>query len=158
AMDATALAVGEDLVVAAVAAGVATAVAAALLPALGAARDPPAEAVRRFPPRPSWRYRLTQAAAATLLLAAGAVCLGCRGPLPPRVGLYSGGGLAVLGALLATPLLSAALARLFQPVARRCLGITGRLGADNLVRAPGRTGLVIAALAAGVALVMETAG
>src|SRR5262249_49766477 len=69
-----------------------------------------------------------------------------------------GVGVGVGGGLRGAALLSAVLARLFQPVARRCLGITGRLGADNLVRAPGRTGLVIAALAAGVALVMETAG
>ena len=44
------------------------------------------------------------------------------------------------------------------PVARRFLGIEGRLAADNLARSPGRTGLVIAALAAGVALLVETAG
>src|SRR5262249_30683324 len=45
-----------------------------------------------------------------------------------------------------------------QPLARRYLGLEARLAADNLVRAPGRTGLVIAALAAGVALVVQTAG
>src|SRR5204862_3059320 len=72
--------------------------------------------------------------------------------------MYGGLGLVVLSALLATPAITAVLARLLQPVARRCLGIEGRLAADNLVRAPGRTGLVIAALAAGVALVMQTAG
>jgi len=45
-----------------------------------------------------------------------------------------------------------------RPVARRLLGIEARLAADNLVRAPGRTGLVIAALAASVTLFVETAG
>jgi putative ABC transport system permease protein len=43
-------------------------------------------------------------------------------------------------------------------VSRRLFGIEGRLAADNLVRAPGRTGLVIAALAASVALLVQTAG
>src|SRR5205823_4593613 len=55
-------------------------------------------------------------------------------------------------------LLAAGPAHLFRPVARRFLGIEGRLAADNLVRARGRTGLVIAAMAAGVALIMMTAG
>jgi putative ABC transport system permease protein len=48
--------------------------------------------------------------------------------------------------------------RLLQPAARLVLGIEGRLAADNLVRAPGRTGLVITVLAAGVALFLQTAG
>src|SRR5205807_596544 len=88
----------------------------------------------------------------------GAACILARGVLPPRWGMYGGLGLVVVSTLLATPLLTALFARLLQPLARRLLGIEGRLAADNLVRAPGRTGLVIAALAAGVALVMQTAG
>jgi putative ABC transport system permease protein len=36
--------------------------------------------------------------------------------------------------------------------------VAGRLAADNLVRSPGRTGLVITALAAGVALLLQTGG
>jgi putative ABC transport system permease protein len=158
AMDATGIEVGTDLIVLGVAAGVATAVAAALLPALLASRERPADAVRRIPPRPTWRHRFTQVAACGLLLAAGAVCITRRDQLPPRVGMYGGLGLVVVSTLLATPLLSAVLARLLLPLARGCLGVTGRLAADNLVRAPGRTGLVIAALAAGVGLVTETAG
>jgi putative ABC transport system permease protein len=158
ALDATAVEAGADLVVLGVAAGLATAVAAALVPALLASRERPADAVRRIPPRPTWRHRFSQVAAGVLPLAAGAVCIAFREQLPPRVGMYGGLGLVVVSTLLATPLLSAALARLLQPVARRCLGVAGRLAADNLVRAPGRTGLVIAALAAGVGLVTETAG
>jgi putative ABC transport system permease protein len=158
ALDPSGVEAGTDLLVVAVAAGVATAVAAALVPALRAARERPADAVRRIPARPAWRSRFTQVAAGGLLLAAGVICVTGRERLPPRVGMYGGLGLVVLSALLATPLLAAALARLLRPVARRCLGVTGRLAADNLERAPGRTGLVIAALAAGVGLVTETAG
>src|SRR5205807_8225473 len=88
----------------------------------------------------------------------GAACILARGVLPPRWGMYGGLGLVVVSTLLATPLLTALFARLLQPLARRFLGIEARLAADNLVRAPGRTGLVIAALAAGVALVLQTAG
>jgi putative ABC transport system permease protein len=158
AMEETGIELSADLVFTGLIAGVVTAVAAALLPALRASRERPADAVRRIPPRPTWRYRFAQVAAGGLLLASGAVCVTGREQLPPRVGMYAGLGLVVLSTLLATPLLSAVLARLLQPVARRCLGVTGRLAADNLVRAPGRTGLVIAALAAGVGLVTETAG
>ncbi len=157
-LDAGGVEISADQVVLAVGAGVATALAAALVPALLAARERPADAVRRIPVRPTWRHRFAQVAVSGVLLAAGAVCIAVRDRLPPRVGMYGGLGLVVLSALLATPLLSAALARLLQPVARRCLGLAGRLAADNLVRAPGRTGVVIAALAAGVGLVMETAG
>ncbi|HYT93569.1 MAG TPA: FtsX-like permease family protein, partial [Gemmataceae bacterium] len=158
AMEASTVEVGAEVFVAAVVAGVLTAVAAALVPALLASRETPAAAVRRIPPLPTWRYRFSQVASSGLLLVAGVLCVACRDRLLPRVGMYAGLGLVVLGALLATPLLTAVLARLLQPLSRHCLGIEGRLAADNLVRAPGRTGLVIAALAAGVGLVMETAG
>ncbi|HYT93143.1 MAG TPA: FtsX-like permease family protein, partial [Gemmataceae bacterium] len=157
-MEATAVEISGGLFVAAVVAGVLTAVVAALVPALLAARDKPAEAVRRIPVVRSWRYRFAQVAASVLLLVLGVLCIALRDQLLPRAGMYGGLGLVVLSALLATPALTAVLARLLQPLARRCLGIEGRLAADNLVRAPGRTGLVIAALAAGVALVMQTAG
>jgi putative ABC transport system permease protein len=60
--------------------------------------------------------------------------------------------------LVASPLLAAVLGRLLQPLARQLLGIEGRLAADNLARSAGRTGLVIGALAASVALLVQTAG
>jgi putative ABC transport system permease protein len=158
AMENTPVEVGAELIAAAVAAGVATAVAAALVPALAAACEKPAEAVRRIPPVARWRHRFVQVAASVALVTGGAACIVWRDWLPPRAGMYGGLALVVLGVLLATPLLTAALAGVLLPLARRCLGIEGRLAADNLVRAPGRTGLVIAALAAGVGLVTETTG
>jgi putative ABC transport system permease protein len=45
------------------------------------------------------------------------------------------------------------MGRLLRPVVRSFMGLEGRLAADNLVRSPGRTGIVIAALAATAALV-----
>lgn len=71
---------------------------------------------------------------------------------------YAGFALLVLSMMLATPWLSLLVTRSFQPVARAILPLPSRLAADNLVRSPGRTGLVIAALAAGVALTVQTAG
>src|SRR5205807_7411685 len=44
------------------------------------------------------------------------------------------------------------------PFFRRVFGLEGRLAADNLSRSPGRTGIVIAALAATGALMVQTAG
>jgi putative ABC transport system permease protein len=45
-----------------------------------------------------------------------------------------------------------------QPIFHRFFGIEARLAADNLLRAPARTGVVIGALAAGVSLMIQTAG
>src|SRR5206468_6929004 len=59
---------------------------------------------------------------------------------------------------LAIALCAAVCARLLRPPAQRLFPVEGRLAADNLVRAPGRTGLVIAAVAACVALMVHTAG
>src|SRR5207244_12999346 len=70
----------------------------------------------------------------------------------PILGAFGGIVSLLVAALVASPLLAAGAARLLGPVAR-LLGIEARLAADNLARSPGRTGLVIASLAAGVALV-----
>jgi putative ABC transport system permease protein len=146
------------LLVMALVSGVVTAVAAALVPAIQASREKPAEAVRRIPVTPTWSHRLLQVVSSAAMLLAGAGFITLRDVLPNRLGMYAGLGLVVVGALLATPLLTALAALALQPLARRFLGLEGRLAADNLVRAPGRTGIVIAALAAGVALFMQTAG
>jgi putative ABC transport system permease protein len=149
---------GADTVLVAVGAGVATALLAALMPALRAAGEEPADAVRRAPPAPRTLVRLLHAAGCGLLIGAGLAGVSWRASLPPRVGTFGGVILLLLGMLLATPLLAAAAARVAQPVARVLLGIASRLAADNLARSPGRTGLVIAALAAGVALLIMNAG
>ncbi len=60
--------------------------------------------------------------------------------------------------LVAMPLLAGVVGRLVQPFFRFFLGLEGRLAADNLVRSPGRTGLVVAALAATGGLLLQTAG
>jgi putative ABC transport system permease protein len=139
-------------------AGLTTAVAAALVPAIQASREKPAEAVRRMPVQPTWRYRFVQIASSMVMLLVGVACVVSRDWLPERFGMYAGLGLVVVASLVATPLLTALAARLLHPLVRRCFGLEGRLAADNLIRSPGRTGIVIAALAAGVALFMQTAG
>ena len=63
-----------------------------------------------------------------------------------------------IAALLAAPLVAQVAARALVPISRRFFTIEWRIAADNMVRAPGRTGMVIGALAAGVCLIVETAG
>jgi putative ABC transport system permease protein len=139
-------------------AGIVTTLLAAVIPALLAASQEPAESVRRRPPRWNWRFRVVHAGACMVLIVLGAAGAAMREFLPYRLGVYAGVALIFIGCLLASPLLAAACARFLRPVAPRLLGIEGRLAADNLVRSPGRTGLVIAALAASVALLVQTSG
>jgi putative ABC transport system permease protein len=140
------------------AAGVFTALLAALVPALQAAREEPAAAVRRVPQLAAWHLRLAQVAGSVLLIALGCGCYFLQGSLPARIGTYLSVSLILIGGLLALPVLTALAAGLLQRLARPWLGIEGRLAVDNLARSPGRTGLVIGALAAGTALLVETAG
>lgn len=143
---------------AAMAAGVATSLLAALVPALQASWEEPADAVRRVPTRTSLRGRLLHLAAIGLLLLVGSGCVLGRAQLPVRYGAFGGIFFLLLASLAATPLIALVLGRLLRPVFRMVLGLEGRLAADNLTRSPGRTGLVIGALAATVGLVVQTAG
>jgi putative ABC transport system permease protein len=138
--------------------GLVTALLAALVPAVRASAEEPADAVRRIPPRPTLSHRVLQISVSVVLVVAGLAFMYFRTSLPHKVGTHAGLILILLGLLLLTPLFAAVLARLIQPLASRYFGIEGRLAADNLVRAPARTGLVITALAAGVAMVLQTAG
>jgi putative ABC transport system permease protein len=143
----------------AIGAGVATSVAASLVPAVRAAREEPADAVRRVPLSAGLGARAGRLAACLLLAGLGVGLVAGREYLPwRRACLFGGVGVIFVAAFLAVALFSAVCARLLRPLAQRLLPVEGRLAADNLVRAPGRTGLVIAALAACVALMAHTAG
>jgi putative ABC transport system permease protein len=145
-------------IVGAMIAGLTTSLLAALVPSTQAASEEPADAVRRVPPSPGFIFRLLQVGASVALIGAGLLGLVLKNQLPPRVGTYAALVLVFPGALLLTPRLTALAARLLHPLTRRLFGIQSRLAADNLIRAPGRTGLVIGALAAGVALMLQTSG
>jgi putative ABC transport system permease protein len=157
-LDASQVEISGNLLLVAVCAGFFTAVCAALVPAISASRENPADVVSRVVRVPSWQYRAAQVFFSSLMIVVGLALVLFRGFIGKDVGTYGGLMLVLIGALMATPLVAALAARLMQPFVRRFLSIEWRLAADNLVRAPGRTGLVIAALAAGVSLVMETAG
>lgn len=142
----------------AVLAGLITTAFASLIPALQASREEPAEVVRRTPIGVSWILRLFQILICLVLIGLGIACVAWRESLPLRYGTFAGIVFILLAGLLATPLLAVVAGKCIQPFFRFFLGLEGRLAADNLARSPGRTGLVIAALASTGALMVQTAG
>jgi putative ABC transport system permease protein len=137
-------------------AGLATALIAGLVPALRASREQPVRALRRVPPASCWSPLLRASLSLTTGLI-GALLVSMKGLLPARVGSFGGLVFLVLAVIVGIPVLAAMAARLARPVIGR-LGISFRLAVDNLIRDPGRPGVVIAALAVGVAMLLLTAG
>jgi putative ABC transport system permease protein len=146
------------LMVFAVCSGTIVAMLAALVPAMQAAQEEPAHAVRRVPLRRTLLASLIHLGVVVLLLSAGVSVVAFRDQLPPLYGIFAGIILLFVGALAATPLLAAVLGRVAQPFFPYLFGLEGRLAADNLVRTPVRTGIVIAALAATTGLLIQTSG
>lgn len=142
----------------AVIAGIVTALLAALVPALQAASDEPADAVRRAPSSSGGLMRWVHRIACVALVVSGVLMVLFREQLPERKGSLFGMSATLTGLFLAMPILVGWTARLFIPICRALLGVEARLAADNLLRAPARTGVVIGALAAGVSLMFMTAG
>lgn len=142
----------------AVVGGTLTALLAALLPAMQAASEEVADAVRRTPSSSARYFRQAQALIAGVLLLGGLVLILLRKELPHRWGMYGGLVSMLLGLLLAIPLMVVFIAAGLRPIIRLLFGLEARLAADNVLRAPARTGIVIAALAAGVALMVQIAG
>lgn len=138
--------------------GILSSVVASLVPAVQAAYDKPAEAVRRVPKEPPVSHLVLHIIATCALILGGMAMIVLRETFPKRWGTYGGLSLVMIGALLSAPLLAQLAARALVPISRRFFSIEWRIAADNLIRAPGRTGMVIAALAAGVCLIVETAG
>lgn len=118
----------------AVAAGVGTAVLAALIPAIQAATQDPADAVRRVPGVAGGVWKLAHQATCGALIAGGVAMVLTRHDLPPRVGAFGGMMAALVGLLLAAPLIVGLMVRLTHPLLRRILPIEARLAADNLLR------------------------
>ena len=140
------------------ASGVATAVLASLIPSVQAASQDPADVVRRVPGGPSGRWLLAHRLTCLFLVAGGVAMILGRTYLPARIGAFGGMVMALVGMLLSAPIFVAMTVRVLQPILKYVLSIEARLAADNLLRSPGRTGLVIGALGAGVAVMIQTAG
>jgi putative ABC transport system permease protein len=157
-MSGTSLRAAPSLLLIAVAAGVSTSMLAALIPALEGASEEPADAVRRVPRTSHLRHRLVHMGSILLLVLLGIACVVERKDLPRRVGVFAGAVLLFIAGLIFIPLATELLGRLLRPLVRSLLGLESRLAADNLVRSPGRTGIVIAALASTAGLVFGLAG
>jgi putative ABC transport system permease protein len=142
----------------AIAVGVATAVFAALVPAVQAANDDPAHVVRRSAGAAKGAWRLVHRLACVVLVASGGALILLRHELPNRVGGVGGMMTVLVGLLLSAPIFVGLFVAVLQPLVRATCPFTLRLAFDNLSRAPGRTGVVIGALGAGVALMFQTAG
>ena len=147
-----------ELIALAFAVGILSAVIASLVPAVEAACEKPAAAVRRVPKEAPVSHLVVHIVATGALVLGGMGMILVRDYIPKRWGTYGGLSLVMIGALLAAPLFAQVAARGLVPIARRFFPIEWRLAADNMVRSPGRTGMVIGALAAGVCLIVETAG
>ncbi len=141
-----------------VAVGVATTSLAALVPTARAALEPSLEAMPLGAPARLGARRRVQLALALAALALGMADFALRGLLPAPVRTFGPLISALPGAVLAIPSASALAARLLRPLAQWSGGISGRLAADGLIRDPGRGGFAIAALAGGVALMVQTGG
>ncbi len=157
-MGGTTLQIPPRLLGVALLAGMGAAMLAALVPALQAAAEEPADAVRRVPPRGRLRHRIGHILAILTLIGLGIASVACRAYLTRRIGVFAGAILLFVAALALIPLVTEGIGRLLRPLVRSILGMEARLAADNLVRSPGRTGIVIAALAATAGLVLGLSG
>ncbi len=139
-------------------AGVTVALLAALVPALQAASDEPADAVRRSPDHTGGILILIYRFSIVALITLGLTFLSFRKQIAPQLGSTFGLFFLLTGLFLAMPIFISVLAKILLPLIRLFLSVESRLAVDNLVRSPGRTGVVIGALAAGVCLMFQTSG
>jgi putative ABC transport system permease protein len=136
--------------------GMAASLAAGLWPALRAAGVNPIEPLRRLAESPpGGLHRRSIFLAGLLAAAAGILHARVRslhwGPWPSLVCL-------VFAGLVAAPPLACLLAWLLRPLVRRWLGLGGLFALENLLRWPRRYGFVMATLAGGMALLLQTGG
>ncbi|HTC87986.1 MAG TPA: FtsX-like permease family protein [Bryobacteraceae bacterium] len=144
------------LMTGAVVLGVIASVVAAVIPARSAARVNPVQALQKgkYQQLSEGENRLRRIAALVVAIAAG----GCLLAAQDRTLFYLGDGLAVLAALLLTPMLTLWLARALRPLLRWVRQVEGTLAADSLLQAPRRTSGAVAALMLSLALVVALGG
>jgi putative ABC transport system permease protein len=150
------LATSPWVLVAALAIGIVTSVIAAFIPARNAARIDPVQALQkgRFQVLSAGEHRV-RASLAAVLGGISVVCLAIGGARPV---FYAGYVLAIVAALLLSPLLSLALARALRPLLKFLRPVEGALAADSLIQAPRRTSACVAALMLSLALVIAFGG
>lgn len=158
------LATSPALLLVAMGIGVITSVVAAAIPAHQAARVDPVQALQKG------KYQVLSAgeSRARVIAAAilGAISMACLAAPAiagdsadrSRAVFYTGYILAIIVALLLSPLLSLALAHTIRPVLKWIRPVEGVLAADSLIQAPRRTSASVAALMLSLALVVAFAG
>ena len=150
------LATSPGVLAAALAIGVATSLVAAAIPARNAARVDPVQALQKG------KYQVLSLGEsrlrAILALIVGAISLVCLTTAVWRPIFYVGYVLAIVVALLLSPLLSLLLAKAIRPLLKRVRPVEGALAADSLIQAPRRTSASVAALMLSLALVVAFAG
>ena len=150
------LSTSPGLLILALAIGIATSVIAAAIPAHSAARVDPVQALQKG------KYQVLSAGEsrlrAILGAALGAVSIVCLNLGVSRPIFYAGYVLAIVVALLVSPLLTLALARGLRPILKWARPVEGALAADSLIQSPRRTSASVAALMLSLALVIAFAG
>jgi putative ABC transport system permease protein len=140
----------------ALAIGVATSVIAALIPARSAAQVDPVQALQKG------KYQVLSVGESrgrlVLAVTLGLFSFVCLTIGTSRLLFYLGYVLAILVALLLSPLLSLALARAIRPLLKALRPVEGALAADSLIQAPRRTSASVAALMLSLALAVAFAG
>jgi putative ABC transport system permease protein len=144
------------LLLLALAIGIGTSIVAAAIPAHSAASVDPVQALQKG------KYQiLSQGESrlrAVLGLLLGAVSVVCLGIGSSRPVFYAGYALAIVVALLISPLLSLILAKALRPILKWARPVEGALAADSLIQSPRRTSASVAALMLSLALVIAFAG
>ena len=150
------VATSPALLAAALGIGITTSIVAAMIPARNAARVDPVQALQKgkFQILSAGEYRF-RAVLAAIGGAGAVVCLVVGGS---RAVFYTGYVMAIVSALLLSPLLAMALARAMRPVLKWLRPVEGALAADSLLQAPRRTSASVAALMLSLALVVAFGG
>lgn len=141
-----------------VCAGLVTTLLGAMIPAAQASRVSPVEGMRRMIVCSRQKCCLRPLWVALALVIAGSLLYVGRTALMLRWASFASLGCFALAGFLLAPRLAHLLAYTIRPIPRRVAGFGSWLALDNLLRWPGRTGLVTAALASGVALLLQTSG
>jgi putative ABC transport system permease protein len=150
------LATSPGLLALAMAIGIGTSIIAAAIPAYAAARVDPVQALQKG------KYQVLSAGEsrvrAILGAALGAASIVCLNVGVSRPVFYAGYVLAIVVALLISPLVSLTLARTLRPILKWARPVEGALAADSLIQSPRRTSASVAALMLSLALVIAFAG
>ena len=151
------IAADPSLLATAMGLGVATSLIAAWIPARDAASVDPVKALQKGSVQviSAGENRIRRWAALAASIAA-VVCVNAGQSFRPL--FYAGYILTILSALLLTPMVALALAKLLRPLLRAVRPVEGTLAADSLIQAPRRTSGTVSALMLSLALVVGLAG